>query len=45
LLVRPTKRARALLRERGKLKAKLKVIFTPTGGSPTTQVLKVKLKR
>ncbi|HEY6772075.1 MAG TPA: hypothetical protein VI035_06450 [Solirubrobacterales bacterium] len=45
LLVRPTKRARALVKEKGSLKAKLKVVFTPTGGNPTTQVLKVRLKR
>ena len=45
LLARPTKQARALLRERGRLKAKLKVVFTPTGGGPATQVLPVRLKR
>jgi hypothetical protein len=45
LLVRPTKQARALLKEKGSLKAKLKVVFTPTGGNPATQVLRVRLKR
>jgi hypothetical protein len=45
LLAKPTKQARALLREKGRLKAKLKVVFTPTGGNPATQVLPVRLKR
>jgi hypothetical protein len=45
LLVKPTKLARSLLASKGKVKAKLKVVFTPAGGSPSTQVLKVKLKR
>jgi hypothetical protein len=43
--VKPTKTARSLLAERGALKAKLKVVFTPTGGSASAQVAKVKLKR
>ena len=45
LLVRPTTQARALLGEKARLKAKLKVVFTPTGGNPATQVLPVRLKR
>jgi hypothetical protein len=45
MLLRPSKRARALLRERGRLKAKAKVVFTPTGGSASSQTVKVKLKR
>jgi hypothetical protein len=45
LLVRPTKLARTLLQEKDKLKARLNVTFTPTGGSPSTQTIKVKLKR
>ena len=45
LLLKPAKRARALLHEKTKLKAKLAVVFTPTGGSPSTQILRVKLKR
>jgi hypothetical protein len=45
LLMKPTKRARALLAEKSRVKAKLKVVFTPTGGSPSAKVLKVKLKR
>lgn len=44
LVVKATKAARSLLAERGKLKAKLKLVFTPTGGSPSTQVKRVKLK-
>jgi hypothetical protein len=42
---KPTKRARTLLHERRKLKAKVKVVFTPTGGTSSSQTLKVKLKR
>ena len=45
LQVLPTKRARALLTEKGRLKAKLKLVFTPTGGTASTQSLKVKLKK
>jgi hypothetical protein len=44
LLVKPTKRAHTLLAEKGRLKAGLKVVFTPTGGTASTQLLKVKLK-
>jgi hypothetical protein len=45
ILLKPTKRARALLHEKRKVKDKIKVVFTPTGGNPSTQTLKVKLKR
>jgi hypothetical protein len=45
LVVKPTKAARQALALSGKLKAKLKLVFTPSGGSPSTQVSKVKLKR
>lgn len=45
LLLKPTKLARALLAEKGKLKAKARLAFTPTGGSTTTQVIRVSLKR
>jgi hypothetical protein len=43
--VKPTKLARTALADKGRLKASLKVVFTPTGGSPSAQVIKVKLKR
>lgn len=45
LLLKPTKAARSILASRGKLKTKAKLVFTPTGGSPATQVVKAKLKR
>lgn len=45
LQVLPTKAARQALRSRAKLRAKLKLRFTPTGGTPATQTIKVKLKR
>jgi hypothetical protein len=44
LLVKPTKSARSALSARGKLKAKVKVTYTPLGGGQTTQVVKAKLK-
>ena len=45
MLLKPTKTARSILNKKGKLKTKAKVIFTPTGGSPSTQIIKAKLKR
>jgi hypothetical protein len=45
LLLKPTKLARSVLAENGRLKTKAKVVFTPTGGNPSTQTLKVKLKK
>ena len=44
LTVRTTQAARALLRQRGHLKVPMKVLFTPTGGLPASQTLKVKLR-
>jgi hypothetical protein len=44
LLLKPTNAARAVLDAKGKLKTKAKMVFTPTGGSPSIQVIKVKLK-
>jgi hypothetical protein len=44
LVVKATKLARSLLADRGRLRAKLKLAFTPTGGTASTQVRKVKLK-
>ena len=45
ILLKPTKRARSVLARKGKLKTKAKLVFTPTGGSPSTQIIKAKLKR
>jgi hypothetical protein len=45
LVVKPTKSARSKLTRRATLKAGVKLSFTPTGGSPSTQIMKVKLKR
>jgi hypothetical protein len=44
ILVKPTKAARQALGARGRLKAKLKLAFTPNGGSAFTLVRKLKLK-
>jgi hypothetical protein len=44
LKVGATKSARSLLARKGKLFAKLKLVFTPVGGSPSSQVIRVKLK-
>jgi hypothetical protein len=40
-----TKAAKARLAERGRVKLGVKVTFTPMGGSPATQTLKVKLRK
>jgi hypothetical protein len=42
---RPTQRARDFLARRGRLKIRVKVLFTPTGGLPSGQTRKIKLKR
>ena len=39
-----TKRGKSLLRKKGKLKAPLGITFTPTGGDPSSQNAKLKLK-
>jgi hypothetical protein len=44
LKVKATKSARALLASKGKLYAKLKLVFTPLGGTASSQVIRVKLK-
>jgi hypothetical protein len=44
LRLRPTKAAKSELRSRGRLKAKVKLAFTPTGGTAATDAAKVKLK-
>jgi hypothetical protein len=44
LVVKATKAARSRLADRGKLRAKLKLIYTPIGGASSTEVQKVKLK-
>jgi hypothetical protein len=45
ILLKPTKAARSLLKKKGKLKARIKLTFTPTGGSSSTTIVKAKLKR
>ena len=45
LTVLPTKAARAVRARRLKAKATLKVTFTPFGGSPSSRIVQVKLKR
>jgi hypothetical protein len=44
LTVKATKSARSLLARKGKLSAKLKLVFTPLGGTASSQVIRVKLK-
>jgi hypothetical protein len=44
VLLKPTKAAKAALAAGRKPKAKLKIVFTPTGGSPSTKLLQIKLK-
>jgi len=41
---RPTQRARDILARRGRLKVRVKVLFTPNGGLPASRTFKVKLK-
>jgi hypothetical protein len=43
--LRLTKRGKALLRQRGKLKARAEITFTPTGGELSTRRPKLKLKK
>jgi hypothetical protein len=45
LLVKPKGKARKKLKQHGKLKVRATVTFTPTGGKPFDQPLKVKLKQ
>lgn len=44
LPLQPTKSARGILEDKGKLKVKVKVTFTPTGGLAATQTRKLTLK-
>jgi hypothetical protein len=44
LKVKATKSARSVLARKGKLFAKLKLVFTPANGNPSSQVIRVKLK-
>lgn len=44
LPVKPTKSARKILQDKGKLKVKVAVTFTPTGGLAATQTRKLTLK-
>jgi hypothetical protein len=43
-VVKPTKASKSALADGRRPKTKLKLVFTPTGGSPFTKLLKVKLK-
>ena len=42
--IRPTKAGKKILRKKGRLKAKVKFVFTPTGGLPATQFKTVTIK-
>jgi hypothetical protein len=44
ITLKPTKKALSRLADKRKLKAKLQLVFTPTGGSVTTTAVKAKLK-
>lgn len=43
--VKPTKAGKKVLRRKGKLKAKVDITFTPTGGQPSTVTRKVTIKK
>lgn len=45
VVIKPTKAAKSALADGRRPKAKLKLVFTPTGGGPFTQVVPVKLRR
>lgn len=45
LLIKAKGKQRKTLNETGKVKLKVKITYTPTGGDPRTQSLKVKLKK
>jgi hypothetical protein len=44
LKIKPTKAGKQILRKKKKLKVRLAITFTPTGGSPHTEVSKLTLK-
>jgi hypothetical protein len=44
LTLSASKAGRKLLREKGKLKTSAKIVYTPTGGSASTQTIQLKLK-
>jgi peptidoglycan/xylan/chitin deacetylase (PgdA/CDA1 family) len=44
LVIRASKAGKRILRRKGKLKVPVRVTFTPIGGSPTSQTVKVKLR-
>jgi hypothetical protein len=44
ITITPTRAGRAILGRRGKLKLLVEVTFTPTGGSPSSQIVKVSLR-
>jgi hypothetical protein len=45
LKIKPTGKKKATLNETGKVKVKPKITYTPTGGSPSSQSVKLKLKK
>jgi hypothetical protein len=45
LVILPTKAAKAALARRLKVKATLKVTFTPYGGQPSTRIVQIRLRR
>jgi hypothetical protein len=45
LKIRAKGKQKAILNETGKVKVKPKITYTPTGGDPSTQSIKVKLKK
>ena len=44
LKIKPTKAGKKVLRKKHKLKVRLAITFTPTGGSPRTEVSKLTIK-
>ncbi|MHB8691309.1 MAG: hypothetical protein ACYDHH_08680 [Solirubrobacteraceae bacterium] len=45
LALKPTAKARVILRRRGKLTTTVEIVYTPTGGEPSTRTIKVTLIR
>ena len=45
LKMRLTKKGKKVLRKKGKVKVRLAITFTPTGGTPNTEVTKITIKK
>ena len=45
LKMKLTKKGKKVLRKKGKLKVRLAITFTPTGGTANTEVTKITIKK